>query len=701
MSADLAACRQAEGSRGIGSRRISVLPLMPVLLAAALLKLAISDGGRDASTLALVQTGVLAATAAVVAAGAARGTSLTRPIVVLTLILAAASFWSVRPDSSVREFTSWAAYLGVFVLVSSTVRTLTAARRFLDALVVIAGWVGLVGLYLFWGAADSGMRWYSTFYWPNPFAAFLLLFIPLEMARVVHAEHARDAFAHAAMVVLLLVPFVLTYSRGAWLSLAGISLLALLVWRPASWAAAFRRLLVTSAVTVLLVALLTQGSAFRSTPQTVVGRAVSVANVGDYSIQGRLNFWRVGLEIFRAHPLVGTGPGTYARVSAAYQRDIRYFAKDAHSLYVQMASELGLIGLAVLGWLLIALVVLARRVLAAGRGTAEYPLVAGVALGVAAFFAHSALDMDWQYPVNGAMAFALMGVLAGWDSRPRSQMAASSTAHRRSGWRMSAAAALLCVAALAQIVYAADRRFGEGRRLALRGQWANAASEFRLGARLNPLDPKLPSALADALARSSPPQDEAAAALVRRSMALDRRNAYYPLQLARLLSGRMPAEDAVRGEAMRLTEQALGLDPFHYPDGYALLARLHIESGDPEAAEAVYRRAGATYPSGFARDGILRSMLWPGVAALYMDWASFLRDEERLGDALSVYRGILAEDPGYVPAYLEGADVLLRQRRVREASDFLSRGLVAVPASEALWVKWRTLSSDRTSVQEE
>lgn len=671
----------------------AVLALFPFAMVVVLFKMAISDGGRDVPTLAFAQTGLLIAAALVVASGAARSTHLTRPVGLMTLALALASFRSVRPDSSLREVLSWVTYLSVLIATPSAIHTWTGARRFLDGLVVIAGWVGLVGWYIFWGADNPGMRWYSTFYWPNPFAGFLLLFIPLEIARLAHARSMRDASAHGTMAALLLIPFVLTYSRGAWMSLLGTSLVSLFILKPPSWAGAIRRLLVVGGVTILLVIMLTRGGALRPTPQAVLGRAVSVANAGDYSIRGRLNFWRVGLEILRDHPVVGTGPGTYAYSSAAYQRDIRYFAKDAHNLYVQTAAEAGGIGVAAIGWLLFALVGLARRTLQTARGTPEYPLVAGVILGLAAFFMHSALDMNWQFPINGAMAFALMGVLAWCDSSRALRTVPSPDATRGYGWRIPATAVLVGIAVIVQVLYAADRSFSDGRTMAFSGRWVDAAPKFRLASRLNPLDPKPPSALADTLKRIAPRQDEEVAALIRRSMALDRMNAYYPLQLARLVSGRMPLDGTSRAQAEDLIEQALTLDPFHYPEGYMMLARLHYEAGDAQAAEAVYQRARAKYPPGFAQDEILRSMLWPGVARLYMDWANFLAFQGRFSDAHVVYQRILAEDPRYVPAYLAKAELLLRESRAEEAGTLLGRGLEAVPASEALWRAWRSRSA--------
>src|SRR3989449_11363352 len=113
------------------------------------------------------------------------------------------------------------------------------------------------------------------------------------------------------------------------------------------------------------------------------------------------------------HPVVGTGRGTFGAMHPAYQRDVRYYARDAHSLYVQAASEEGGVGLAALAVMLSTLVAAWVSALRAWRKTDAYPLVVGIGLGLAAFFVHSGLDMDWMFPANPAMAMLMAGGL-GW-----------------------------------------------------------------------------------------------------------------------------------------------------------------------------------------------------------------------------------------------------------------------------------------------
>src|SRR5256886_10091426 len=330
-------------------------------------------------------------------------------MLVATGAAAFSTVWSVQLDASVRALLMWLMYSGMLVATASTLRTPAAARRLVDGTVVVAGWLCLIGLFVFWGAGDSGLRWSSTFYWPNPFAAFLLLVLPVELSRCVHAPAARDALAHGALSVLLAGSLVHTSSRGAWAGLLIVAPLAAFTLRVTPWTRAAFRLALIGLATAVAVVVLTRGPGTPLFEGGLTGRATSISDAADYSLDGHLHFWRAGLAIFADHPVTGTGPGTFGTVHAAYQRDVRYYARDAHSLYVQTAAEQGTAGLVALAVLLSVLATAWISALRASRRTDSYPLVVGIGLGLAAFFVHNGVDMDWMFPANPAMAMLMAG----------------------------------------------------------------------------------------------------------------------------------------------------------------------------------------------------------------------------------------------------------------------------------------------------
>ena len=119
----------------------------------------------------------------------------------------------------------------------------------------------------------------------------------------------------------------------------------------------------------------------------------------------RYAYWRVALRAFGDEPLRGVGAGGW---SVAWLRDrtVSEAAQDAHSLPLQTAAELGLVGLALLATFLGAMVAAAR---AAHRRAPV--LAAGPIAGVVVYIAHAPLDWDWQMPALTLVAMALAGAL--------------------------------------------------------------------------------------------------------------------------------------------------------------------------------------------------------------------------------------------------------------------------------------------------
>jgi len=665
------------------SARTILAWLGPVFVTAVVFKLATNDGGRDPASLAVAQIAVVLGLIVVIVLGRARLGPIGASMLALSGLIALSSLWSVRPESTVRTLLLWTTYLGIAVITASTLPSRRAARVMIDALVCVAGWLVLVALFMYWGANNPGMRWYSTFYWPNPFAGFLLLTFPIELARYAGAGDRREAIAHGVLSVLLGGALVLTYSRGAWLSLlAALPFLLALLPRarriPAVARLAGLAVFVAAAV---MVATATVATGPGQGGSEVVSRAASVADAGDTSIQGRLAFWRAALQIFRDYPWLGTGAGTFAAVHASYQRDARFYARDAHNIYVQTLSELGLAGAVALGAVLAALVMTAARAMRAARASGDDVLVAECSTALVAFFAHSAVEQNWSFPADPAAAFLLVGVLASYAGR-------GETAARRHHWaRWLAAVTLILLIATATMAYGAHHAWVAGQAAARQGDVEGAGRQYAKAARLNPIHPGYAALQAAIVMQSPVPDLIAARRYLARAMRLDRMNASHPLLLARyLMIG--PPDPSRLDEAERLLRQSLQLDPRNRPEAYRLLARIHLERGGPDQAEQVYRDAAALYRGrGLARS-ITSLLLWPEVGTLLQEHAVLLMSSGRPVEAVEMLTELIQEDPTWAPAYIELARAYRRMGQPTEANRVLDEGLRRTD-DEPLWVAWR------------
>jgi O-antigen ligase/polysaccharide polymerase Wzy-like membrane protein len=224
-------------------------------------------------------------------------------------------------------------------------------------------------------------------FWPPPLDPFEgnLLYQPFGYANALGIYAAVGILVALGLAlwsgrVLFLIPIGVlaptlyyTAARGAWLAL-GVGL-AWLVWFGTRISPRTAALLAVPAVAAAVLAL--------------------IRLAGD----NRVDYWRVALQDYRIHPLLGAGAGTYGDYWLAHGPGTS-FTRTAHSLYLQALAELGPVGLALVVLALAPPLVVARR-----RGDG---LAGAAAAGYVAYVVHTGLDWDWEMP-----AATLAGLFCG------------------------------------------------------------------------------------------------------------------------------------------------------------------------------------------------------------------------------------------------------------------------------------------------
>ena len=119
----------------------------------------------------------------------------------------------------------------------------------------------------------------------------------------------------------------------------------------------------------------------------------------------RYGYWKAAVEAWSEDPAIGGGAGSFA-ASWLRLREFGDVARDAHSLELETAAELGLIGLALLLCTFAGFAAAARRTLRDDPG-----LVAGPVAVLALWVAHSAIDWDWEMPAFTLVPALLAGLV--------------------------------------------------------------------------------------------------------------------------------------------------------------------------------------------------------------------------------------------------------------------------------------------------
>jgi hypothetical protein len=183
----------------------------------------------------------------------------------------------------------------------------------------------------------------------------------------------------------------------------------------------------------------------------------------------RYDVWRVGLTEFAKHPVVGVGARGFGPAYLQHRRSNEEPAR-AHSLEVDMLSETGLIGFALL------VIALGPPLIVAGR-RARNELAGVAAFGTGAgWLAHASVDWIWTIPAVGALFFLVLATAT--VDMPR-----ESSRPMRRRRALVAGLALIVLALIAFVPPWLAARYNER---AVRGG-AGAQSDIRWAKRLDPL----------------------------------------------------------------------------------------------------------------------------------------------------------------------------------------------------------------------
>jgi O-antigen ligase len=124
-----------------------------------------------------------------------------------------------------------------------------------------------------------------------------------------------------------------------------------------------------------------------------------------FNNNGRVDHWNVSLDSWRADRLKGSGAGTFQN---EWNRDrpADMQVMDAHSLYLEVLGEMGVVGAVLLA---VALVAMAAGLLARLRGP-DRPAAAAVLAAFGGWMLHAGVDWDWELTAVSVWLFGVVGI---------------------------------------------------------------------------------------------------------------------------------------------------------------------------------------------------------------------------------------------------------------------------------------------------
>jgi len=365
--------------------------------------------------------------------------------------------YSIDQDATLRSWLAFTSYGLVAYTMARLIDSPHAVGMWVRFLVGVSVAVSLEGLFQYFGAFSATLpvmerlqeaghlhlqgwnegvvkdflqrkRIFSVFGWPNLFAGFLLLMIPLAAALSLQSRKGLGRVGWALAGGLLGVCLVLTLSMGGWIAAV---LTGSIAWwltcqppiHPARTAARPGTALTRAVVVgIVLCAAVSIGSFI------VAKRARPIILS---SVSSRVFYVQGAWNLIRAQPVLGTGLGTFGLAYHATKpleaEEGQHTALHAHNTLLEVASELGLIGLLLFCAFLVSVWHLIARSVRAGVPSPLRTLSRGLAFGVLGFFIHSLLEQTFFEAVTAPFWWIALGVMTG----------ASTVAERETALRAS------------------------------------------------------------------------------------------------------------------------------------------------------------------------------------------------------------------------------------------------------------------------
>jgi O-antigen ligase len=220
-------------------------------------------------------------------------------------------------------------------------------------------------------------------------------------------------------VILLLVAVVFSRSRmGIFSVLASLILMAFL-----GRLGGGRRLWM--AITLLVIACSMTYAVWIGL-EPVISRFQTLAPSALEDPAGRAALWKQASGMIRDYPAVGTGLGTFELTFRRYQTSaLDSIIPQAHNDYLEITSDTGLLGAALLFIPIIGLLIKMIRAYLEARDPYRRSVLLACIGGSAALLIHSVADFNLQIPANALLFAVVLGIgsnathslSASWNTR--------------------------------------------------------------------------------------------------------------------------------------------------------------------------------------------------------------------------------------------------------------------------------------------
>ncbi len=228
-------------------------------------------------------------------------------------------------------------YLGIITFVNSTEKMMTLMKL----------WIGIHGFLAVMGIAKGGRGIGAWMGDENDFCMVMDTVVPFGYFLLFSASGIKQKMKYLGLLGAFILGAMASLSRGGFFGLAAAGVYC--------WYRSPKKLnaLVVVVVAVLFMVVLAPEKYWNEIASSTSDETMSTHGTGG----ARLYTWGIGMDMFYSYHIIGIGQRNFPWTFAIYEGDQRFnersiSGRQAHSAWVTLIAELGLVGIVVIGAML-------------------------------------------------------------------------------------------------------------------------------------------------------------------------------------------------------------------------------------------------------------------------------------------------------------------------------------------------------------
>lgn len=361
---------------------------------------------------------------------------LNIPVLSFIIICVLSLIWSNNPFIGLKELPLFLAGPLLYFIIVNNIYNEWQIKLIIGAVIIVGALFGIYGIlqyngidFSFWIGNYGRGKVFGLFGNAGYFAEYLMLPLPITISLFLVSKNKTVKILLLMGILTMASSIALTFTRTPYLSLVTSSIFMLLLFVISQGKRLFKeniKIFIAIFIAIVLIVSLFVIPTSLNEKGTVISKIkkrTSISNIGnEFSTGRRTAIWKYTMLMIKDRPWLGAGIGTFKYNSLRYQakffdqEDNRalypYGAADkTHNEYLQLGAELGIIGLIIFIWLMLAYFNYGLKILKREKDRYKQGMIIGLMGSVTAFLVDSIFWFPLHHSFTSFLFWLCLGLL--------------------------------------------------------------------------------------------------------------------------------------------------------------------------------------------------------------------------------------------------------------------------------------------------